>query len=161
MVWPVKRYCLKSWICVVSTGKLEFLMLYFLLLEKISSWRSPTPIMAHPGLTWYRFLRVKRVLRVLEKRETSSVEARARDSRARGLVLRETNMATVGETCDSCVVKLDPKWHFLDLRNSNLVSIDNLTYSLTLGFIYGLNIHGCGMAEVFKILWGKLKLMSN
>ena len=65
--------------------------------------------MAHPGLTWYRFLRVKRVLRVLEKRETSSVEARARDSRARGLVLRETNMATVGETCDSCVVKLDPK----------------------------------------------------
>ena len=71
------------------------------------------------SLTWYRFLRVKGVLRVLEKRETSYVEARARDSRARGLVLRETNMATVEETCDSCVVKLDPKWQFLDLRNSN------------------------------------------
>ena len=32
---------------VVSTGKLDFLMLYFLLLEMICSWRSPTPIMAH------------------------------------------------------------------------------------------------------------------
>ena len=65
------------------------------------------------------------------------------------------------EVCDTCVVKLDPKWHYLDLRNSNLISIGNLTHSLTLGFIYGLNIHGCGMAEVVKIVWGKPKLMFN
>ena len=31
------KYCLKRSIRVVSTGKLDFLMLYFLLLEKISS----------------------------------------------------------------------------------------------------------------------------
>ena len=59
------------------------------------------------------------------------------------------NMATVWKRVTR-VVKLDLKGHYLDFRNSDLISIGSLTYSLTLGFIYGLNIHGCGMAEVVK-----------
>ena len=39
----------------------------------------------------------------------------------------------------------------MDLRDSDLISIGSLTYSLTLGFIYGLNVHGCGKAEVVKL----------
>ena len=62
-----------------------------------------------PGILVYFPDTLQLVLRVLEKRETSAVEARARDSRARGLKLGETNMATVGDTCDTCVVKLNPK----------------------------------------------------
>ena len=38
----------------------------------------------------------------------------------------------------------------LDFRNSGLTSIDSLTYSSTLGLIFGIEIHGCGMAEVVK-----------
>ena len=53
-------------------------MLYFLFLEKIPSWRT----VSHPD-----YDALQRVLRVLEERETSAVEARARDSRARGLGL--------------------------------------------------------------------------
>ena len=72
-------------------------------------------------------------------------------------VLREKPIWRQIRLCDMFVVKLDPKWHYLDLRNSDLISIGSLTHSLTLGFIYGLNIHGCGKEEVVKInLWGKL-----
>ena len=61
----------------------------FLITENISSWRSPTPIMAH--LAWFSCLtHSSPVLRVLEKRETRAVEAPARNSRARGLS-RKTN----------------------------------------------------------------------
>ena len=38
----------------------------------------------------------------------------------------------------------------LDFWNSDLTSIDSLTYSSTLGLICGTEIHGCGMAEVVK-----------
>ena len=59
--------------------------------------------------------------------------------------------------CNTSVVKLDPKWHYLDLRDSDLISIVSLTHSLTLGFIYGLNVHECGKSEDVKInLSGKL-----
>ena len=42
-----------------------------------------------PGILVYFPDTLQLVLRVLEKRETSAVEARARDSRARGLKLGE------------------------------------------------------------------------
>ena len=38
----------------------------------------------------------------------------------------------------------------LDFRNSDLTSIDSLTYSSTLGLICSIETHGCGMAEVVK-----------
>ena len=38
----------------------------------------------------------------------------------------------------------------LDFWNSDLTSIDSLTYSSTLGLICGTETHGCGMAEVVK-----------
>ena len=125
----------------------------FLITEKISSWRSPTPIMAH--LAWFSCLtHSSRVLRVLQKRETSAVEAPARNSRARGLGLK-TNQ--YGDKKCTSVVKLETEWHYLDFRNSDLISIGSLTHSLTLDFIYDFNIHGCGMPDVVKIsLWGKL-----
>ena len=46
-----------------------------------------------------------------------------------------------------CVVKLDRKVTFLDSRYSYITSIGSLTYSSTLGFIYGIEIHGPGLAE--------------
>ena len=38
----------------------------------------------------------------------------------------------------------------LDFRNSDLTSIDSLSYSSTLGLICGIETLGCGMAEVVK-----------
>ena len=37
---------------------------------------------------------------------------------------------------------------FLDSRYSYITSIGSLTYSSTLGFIYGIEIHGGGLAKV-------------
>ena len=45
-------------------------------------------------------------------------------------------------------------WIQLDIimgfKNSDLTSVGSLTHSSTLGVIYGLKIHGRGMAEVLK-----------
>ena len=170
-VWPDKRLFEKLNTCCFNreVGILDALFLIigddFQLTVSHSDYCSSIWYTIHSFLVLYWTDQVyfpdalQLVLQVLEKRETSAVEARARDSRARGLKLRETNMATVGGTCDTCVVKLDPKWHYLDLRNSNLISIGSLTHSPILGSIYGLNIYGCGMAKVVRILWGKLKFM--
>ena len=38
----------------------------------------------------------------------------------------------------------------LDFRISDVTSIDSLTYSSTLGLIFAIETHGCGMAEVVK-----------
>ena len=152
LVWPVKKLFEKlntpcfswevnwtSW-CFIS----YFWKIY------LADVRSPTPIIAHlvycrfnwaifltPFSAFYEYSRNAR--RVLWKlaRETPAPE---------DWVFRETNMATVRETFDTCVVKLDPKWHYLDFRKSDLISVGSLTHCLTLGFIYGLNILGCGMA---------------
>ena len=66
--------------------------------------------MAH--LAWFSCLtHSSPVLRVLEKRETSAVEAPARDSRARGLGPKEKPIwrQIKLKTCDTSVVKLDPE----------------------------------------------------
>ena len=48
---------------------------------------------------------------------------------------------------------------FLDSRFSYITSIGSLTYSSTLGFIYGIEIHGRGLAEgLAQVLWGMLEL---
>ena len=73
-------------------------MLYFLLLKRY-------PV---DGLL---VCALERVLRVLEKCETSAVEAPARDSRARGLGPKEKPIwrQIKLKTCDTSVVKLDPE----------------------------------------------------
>ena len=38
----------------------------------------------------------------------------------------------------------------LDFKNSDLSFISSLTYSSTLGFIYGLQFHGHDVADVVK-----------
>ena len=45
------------------------------------------------------------------------------------------------------VLKSGPKVTFLDSRYSYITSIGSLTYSSTLSFIYGIEIHGRGLAE--------------
>ena len=62
---------------------------------------------------------------------------------------KETNMAAYWSTKHVCG-KIRPKVTFLDFSNSDLISIGSLTYSLTLGFIHGIKIHGCRIAEVAK-----------
>ena len=61
--------------------------------------------------------------------------------------------------------KIRPKVTFLDFSNSDLISIGSLTYSLTLGFIHGIKIHGCRIAEVVKnqahVLGGKLMFVES
>ena len=44
-------------------------------------------------------------------------------------------------------VWIGPKVRFLDSRYSYIISIGSLTYSSTLSFIYGIEIHGRGLAE--------------
>ena len=62
---------------------------------------------------------------------------------------RGTNMAAYMST-KHVSGKIGPKVTLLDFRNSDLISIGSLTYSLTLGFIHGIRIHGCTIAEVVK-----------
>ena len=48
---------------------------------------------------------------------------------------------------------------FLDSRYSYITSIGSLTYSSTVSFIFGLEIHGRGLAEgPAQVLWGMLEL---
>ena len=99
--------------------------------------------------------------RVLEKRETSALKARARDSRANwDWALKAIKWRRSMQ--NMCVVKLDRKVTFLDSRYSYITSIGSLTYSSTLGFIFGVEIHGRGLAEgPAQIFWGMLELNYN
>ena len=66
--------------------------------------------------------------RVLEKRETSALKARARDSRANwDWALKAIKWRRSMQ--NMCVVKLDRKVTFLDSRYSYITSIGSLTYS--------------------------------
>ena len=90
-------------------------------------------------------------------REASVLKARARGSAPiKTGFQKETNMAAYMSTKHVCG-KIRPKVTFLDFSNSNLISIGSLTYSLTLGCIHGIKIHGCRIAEVVKI---KIRHMS-
>ena len=56
------------------------------------------------------------------------------------------------------VVKSGPKVTFLDSRYSYVTSIGSLTYSSTQSFIYDVEIHGRGLAEVvFKSRTGLVR----
>ena len=51
---------------------------------------------------------------------------------------------------------------FLDSTYSCITSIGSLTYSSTLSFIYGIEIHGRGSAEgPALVFWGMLELNLN
>ena len=58
-------------------------------------------------------------------------------------------MATDGHV-DSRVFLNWTQSNIIDFRNSDLTSTASLTYSSTLGVIFGIEIHGWGMAEVVK-----------
>lgn len=75
----------------------------------------------------------------------SAVEARARNSRARGLGPKRNQYG------DRSEVKL--KWTQSDiirLQELGFVLRQFLIYSSTLGFIYGFQIHGHDVADVVK-----------
>ena len=163
MVWPVKKYVWKLEYALFQPGSWNswcFISYYWK--------RFPVDgLLLRLWLTWYRYTSLffwvlQGVLPEYSRNARRVLWKLARETHAPEDQFPQRNQYGDGrQVCDTCVVKLDPKWHYLDLRNSNLISIGNLTHSLTLGFIYGLNIHGCGMAEVVKIVWGKPKLMFN
>ena len=105
-------------------------------------------------------------LRVLEKRAKRAFWKLAWEAHApiKTGFQKETNMAAYMSTKHVCR-KIRPKVTFLDFSNSDLLSIGSLTYSLTLGFIHGIKIHGCRIAEVVKnlthVLWGKLMFVES
>ena len=92
-------------------------------------------------------------LLVLEKRAKRAFRKLAREAHApiKTGFQKETNMAAYMSTKHVCG-KIRPKVTFLDFSNSDLLSIGSLTYSLTLGFIHGIKIHGCTIAERVKSL---------
>ena len=85
---------------------------------------------------------VRDFCRVLQKRETSALKARARNSRANRDWALEKNMATV--YAEHVCTLIGPKTTFLDCRYSCITTIGSLTYSSTLC----VEIHGRGVEEV-------------